>query len=395
MTKSRSLCMVVHGPYPLGEVRVAREAYAALEAGWEVDVVAMGERNEPPAEVVDDVVVFRLRMSHARGIGFSAVVREYLGFTLRATAKVASLAARRGYAVIHVHNPPDFLILAAVIPRLLGARVVFDIHDLSPELFAMRFEESRIPPIADSTLRLIERLATRFASAVVTVHDPYRRALEARSVPPEKITVVLNSLDERLLPTAVEAVEQRDFRVVYHGTITPHYGVPLLVEAVARAAREVPNLYLEIYGDGDDLGEVRSRAAKLEISNRVKISGRVLPHRDVLERVRAASVGVICNLPIERNQAAIPSKLFEYVALGISVVSADLAAIREYFSPEEVLFFRAGDVNALATALREVATHPEAARMRAAAARRRYEEYRWQANAKRYASLLDRLFTDA
>jgi glycosyltransferase involved in cell wall biosynthesis len=387
--------MVVHGPYPLGEVRVSREAHGALEAGWEVDVVAMGERNEPPAEVVDDVAVFRLPMSHTRGIGFPAVVREYLGFTLRATAKVASLAARRRYAVIHIHNPPDFLILAAVTPRLFGTQVVFDIHDLSPELFAMRFEESRIRPIADSTLRLIERLATRFASAVVTVHDPYRRALEARGVPPEKITVVLNSLDERLLPTAVDAVEERDFRAVYHGSITPHYGVPLLVEAVARAAREVPNLYLEIYGDGDDLGEVRSRAAKLEISNRVKVSGRVLPHRDVLERVRGASVGVVCNLPIELNRAALPSKLFEYVALGIPVVSADLPAIREYFSADEVLFFRAGDANALATALREVATHPEAARMRAAAARRRYEEYRWQANAKRYAALLERLFTDA
>jgi glycosyltransferase involved in cell wall biosynthesis len=387
--------MVVHGPYPVGEVRVSREAHAALEAGWEVDVVAMGERNDPAAEVVDDVAVFRLPMSHKRGIGFPAVVREYLGFTLRATARVASLAARRGYAVIHIHNPPDFLILAAVTPRLFGTRVVFDIHDLSPELFAMRFEENRIRPIADSTLRLIERLATRFASAVVTVHDPYRRALEARSVPPDKITVVLNSLDERLLPTAVDAVEERDFRVVYHGSITPHYGVPLLVEAVARAAREVPNMYLEIYGDGDDLSEVRCRAAKLEISNRVKASGRVLPHRDVLERVHGASVGVVCNLPIELNQAALPSKLFEYVALGIPVVSADLPAIREYFSPDEVLFFRAGDAHALATALREVATHPEAARMRAAAARRRYEEYRWQANAERYAALLERLFTDA
>jgi glycosyltransferase involved in cell wall biosynthesis len=127
----------------------------------------------------------------------------------------------------------------------------------------------------------------------------------------------------------------------------------------------------------------------------VKASGRVLPHRDVLERVHGASVGVVCNLPIELNQAALPSKLFEYVALGIPVVSADLPAIREYFSPDEVLFFRAGDAHALATALREVATHPEAARMRAAAARRRYEEYRWQANAERYAALLERLFTDA
>lgn len=395
MKRSRSVCMVVHGPYPLGEGRVAREAQAALAAGWEVDVVAMGERNEPVTEVVEDVVVFRLRGSHRRGAGFAAVVREYLGFTLRATAKVATLAARRGYAVIHIHNPPDFLILAAVVPRLFGTRVVFDIHDFSSELFVMRFERSRARPATDWTLRLIERVAIRLASAVVTVHDPYRRALEARSVPPGKITVVMNSLDERLLPAGVEPTEETDYRVVYHGTITPHYGVALLVEAAARAAQEVTSLRLEIYGDGDDIDQVRSRVAQLEISDRVKLSGRFLPHGEVLERVRTASVGVICNLPIKRNKTAIPTKLFEYAALGIPVVSADLPAIREYFSPDEVRFFRAGDVNALAQALSEVASDPESARVRAAAARRRYEEYRWPVSAERYAALLESLFMDA
>jgi glycosyltransferase involved in cell wall biosynthesis len=383
--------MVVHGPYPLSEGRVVGEAKAALEAGWEVDVVAMGERHEPAMEVVDGIAVFRLLRTHKWGAGLAATVREYAGFTVRATTRVAALAARRRYAVIQVHNPPDFLIVAALVPRLFGTRVVFDIHDFSPELFAMRFEQTRALAAAHRTLQLIERLAIRFASAVVTVHDPYRRALEARNVPPEKITVVLNSLDERLLPPPADAAEQEGFRIVYHGTITPHYGVELLVEAAAQAARDLAGLQLEIYGDGDALEDVRARAAELGISDRLKLSGRFIPHREVLERVRSASVGVICNLPIERNKAAIPTKLFEYAFLGIPVVSADLPAIREYFSPDEVLFFRAGDVNALAQALREVASDPEAARVRATAAQRRYEEYRWQVSARRYVELLGRL----
>jgi glycosyltransferase involved in cell wall biosynthesis len=391
--------MVVHGPYPLGEERVAREAHAALDAGWEVDVVAMREPNEPTKEAVDGVTVFRLPLRHTWGAGFWAVGSEYLGFTLRATAKVATLAARRRYAVIHVHNPPDFLILASFAPRLLGAQVVFDIHDFAPELFAMRFEESRALPVARRTLRLIEGTAVRFSNAVVTVSDPDRRALEARGAPREKIAVIMNSLDERVLPSAgepgqesgAERAQETRFRVVYHGTITPPHGVPLLVEAAARAAREIPSLRLEIYGDGDALAEVTSRAERLGLSDLLYLSGRFLPHREVLERVRAASAGVVPNLPVELNETVIPTKLFEYALLGIPVVSADLPAIREYFSPDEVLFFRAGDVNALAEGLREVASDPETARVRAAAARRRYEEYRWPVNARRYVELLERL----
>jgi glycosyltransferase involved in cell wall biosynthesis len=335
--------------------------------------------------------VFRLPLSHKWGSGAITASREYLGFTALAIAKVAALAARRRYEVIQVHNPPDFLMLAALAPRLLGAGVVLDVHDLAPELFAMRFAGRNGLAAMDRALRLVERLATRFATAVITVHEPYRRALKARGVPSEKITVVLNSVDERLIPAAVTRAEQSNFQVVYHGTITPHYGVELLIEATARLVREVPNFSLEIYGDGDALPAVQSRVGVLGLSDRVHVSGRFLPQREVLERVCSASAGVICNLPIERNEAAIPTKLFEYAALGVPIVTADLPAIREYFSPREVRFFRAGSADDLAEALHVVAAAPAAAAARASAARQRYEAYRWPVNARRYIELLERL----
>ena len=383
--------MLVHGPYPLSEGRAVGQALAALDAGWEVDVVATRDPGEPANEIVDGVTVFRLPVSHAWGAGGLAVAREYLGFTVLATAKVATLCARKRHEVIHVHNPPDFLTLAALAPRLLGARIILDIHDLAPDLFAMRFEGRRGANAIVFALRLVERVATRFASAVITVHNPYRRELETRGVPSYKITVILNSLDERLVPSGPVQAERDGFRLVYHGTITPHYGVALLVEAAARLARDVPDLTLEIYGDGDALPEVRSRINELGISDRVYLSGRFLPQHEVLERVQSASAGVICNLPIERNKATIPTKLFEYARLGVPIVTADLPAIREHFSPSEVWFFDAGNADNLAEVLRSIAAAPDVAKTRALAARQRYEEYRWPTNARRYVELLERL----
>ena len=70
---------------------------------------------------------------------------------------------------------------------------------------------------------------------------------------PEKIVVVMNTVDERLLPPTRARSGTHGFRVVYHGTITPHYGVNLLVEAVARVVDEAEDIRLEIYGDGDAL----------------------------------------------------------------------------------------------------------------------------------------------
>ena len=236
MNRTRRLCMVVHGPYP--ENRVAAEALAAIDAGWSVDVVAMRRPGERAEEMVDGVRIYRLPMSRTRATGLVAAAREYFGFTFLATARVAALFRRRRYAVVHVHNPPDFLIVASIVPKALGARVIFDIHDFAPELFSMRFCSKRGAEPAVRLLRLVERLVAGFADEVVTVHEPYRRALTTRGVPADKITIVLNSLDERLVPNEQQAPSGDDtFRVVYHGTITPHYGVELLVEAAARLAR--------------------------------------------------------------------------------------------------------------------------------------------------------------
>jgi len=383
------LCAIVHAPFP-NDTRVLRAVTVALEQGWEVDVLATREPGELPGEVVNGARVRRLPIVHRWSGGALHVLNEYLAFTLLATALAARLAVNRRYGVVHVHNPPDFLIVAAGVPKLLGAEVIFDIHDLSPDMFEMRFGRRRGARLGERILRLVEVAATRFADVVLTVHEPYRRELATRGVPLEKIEVVMNTVDERALPPARTDESDDGFRIVYQGTITPPYGLHLLVEAVSKIVRDVPETRLEIYGDGDSLPEIRSLVQTLGIGDRVYLSGKFLPHTEVLERVQAASVGVISNLPTRLNRFALSEKLFECVALGIPVVSADLPTIRGHFDESEVLFFRAGDADGLAAALLEVKRDPEAAARRADAARKRYEQYRWPEHARRYAEVLDR-----
>jgi len=386
---NRSLCMVVHGPYPIGEPRVTRQARAALEAGYEVDVVATRRDGEPATEVVDGVRVVRLPVEHRRGGGIGQILREYVGFTVLAALRVARLSLRRRYTVVQVHNPPDFLIAAAVIPKLLGARIVFDVHDLSPDLFASRFEGRRGGALLDAALCRLERIAARIADAVVTVHEPYRQVLATRSAPAAKVTVVMNSLDESLLPQAPARRDRSDFRVFYHGTVTAWYGLELVVDAFASILPELPHARLEIQGEGDALGAVRDRAEALGISLQLTAPGSYLPQTEVLALAQEASVGVIPNLPTRLNQYALSSKLFEYVALGIPVVSADLPTIRAHFDDSEIRYFRAGDAQSLAEALLDVARNPDQAAERVAAAKVRYEEYRWPRHAARYLAVLE------
>lgn len=381
------LLMILHSYFP-DDPRASAQARTAIDAGFEVDVVALRRKSERQEEEVGGVRIRRLGGEHRHGTGFAAMAAEYLSFTLRAALASARLARRRRYQVVEVHNPPDFLVLAAIGPRLLGARLVLDVHDLASDMFSMRFEHRPGARLADRILRMVERWAARTSSAVLTVHEPYRQELVARGVPGEKVTVVMNSLDERLLPTSPPARDSSAFRVVYHGTVTPHYGVTLIVEALALLHGKIPELEVQIYGEGDAIPALRSLADSLGVSDALWISDGFLPRDQVLRAAQGASAGVIPNFATRLNRFALSTKLFEYVALGVPVVSSDLPTIRRHFSDDEVLYFRPGDPTALAAALSQVQADPERTRLRVAAARARYEEYRWERSARAYVEVL-------
>jgi glycosyltransferase involved in cell wall biosynthesis len=380
--------MIVHGPYPVGEPRVARQARAALGAGWEVDVIAMRRPGEAARETVDGASVVRLPLEHRRGGGVGWVVAEYLGFTTLAAARAG---LRRRYDVVQVHAPPAFLIAAGAAPKLLGSKLVLDVHDLSADIFGVRYGDRPGRAFLERSLQLAERAAAAVADAVVTVHDPYRRELVRYGVPASKINVIMNSVDESLLPAATSGPREPDaFRVVYHGTVTPHYGVDLIVRAAASIRDRLPQLRVEIYGEGDAVEPLRSLAAELGVADIVDVDGRALEHAEVLERVAGAAVGIVPNRPTPLNRFALSSKLFEYVALGIPAVVADLPTLRAHFSDEEVAFFAPGDAASLAEALLSVATSSRATGLRERASAR-YEDYRWPRQARRYVDLLERL----
>jgi glycosyltransferase involved in cell wall biosynthesis len=227
---------------------------------------------------------------------------------------------------------------------------------------------------------------------VVTVHEPYREELARRSAASDRILVVLNSLDETRLPEELPSPKRNPFRIAYHGTVTPHYGLGVVLEAFALLPERLSTARLQIVGGGDAVPELAARAKTLGVFHRVDLTGEAVPHTEALSRIAGATVGVIPNLPTRLNRFALSTKLFEYVVLGIPVVVGDLPTLRRHFSASEVEFFRAGDPGGLADALVRVADDYDVALAKATAARDRYREsYDWEHQARRYTSMLELL----
>src|SRR5262249_228553 len=262
MTRSGGrLCMVVHAYYPLAEPRVQRAARAARDAGFEVTVIALRGPAEPAAETTDGVTVNRLPVHHRRGASLPALAVEYLRFVVLALREVTRMTRAERFDVIHVHAPPDFLVLAALPPKRRGGRVLLDIHDPAPHMFGARFG-GRAGVLV---LKWMQAAAAALADAVVTVHEPYRRELVAAGIPDEKVAVVMNAPDEEVIATATDVSEAArfDFTLAYHGTLTHWYGVDLVLDAISILSGRHPEIGATILGDGDALHHLQAQAARL------------------------------------------------------------------------------------------------------------------------------------
>ena len=191
------VCMIALTDYP-ADMRVRREAEALARRGDEIDVIcpatpALGARRSIGGVSLRTVTRFAYSPD-TRGRDY--LVR-YATFMFAALRTVTRLHLRRPYDVVQVHTMPDILVFAALGPKLLGASVLLDVHDLMPELYASKFGLSDSHPMVRA-LRALERRSIAFADGVMCVHRPHRDALIRHGNPEDRLRIVMNVPDPSL-----------------------------------------------------------------------------------------------------------------------------------------------------------------------------------------------------
>jgi glycosyltransferase involved in cell wall biosynthesis len=389
--------MVVHAFYPLAETRVQRQAEALVERGFEVDVICLRLPKESDFEVVRGVNVYRLPVQTVnvkRGVGNQ--LWEYLRFFVRATVKLARLHRSKRYAVIQVHNLPDFLVFCALLPRMSGTPVILDIHDVMPELFADRSGRSLDSGVVRA-VKLEERLSCRFASHVITVTEPWRQVLVGRGLRPEKSSVVMNVADASLFHPGVrqEALARRQndtcFRLIYHGVQTYRHGLDTLLKAVAQVRSQIPNVHLTLHGEGEAHDDLVRLADTLGLTDCVHFSQRYVPVAQLPALIAQADVGVV---PYRRDiftDGILPTKLMEYLALTMPVIASRTPAIEAYCDDNTVEFCQADDVDDLARCIQQVYADDQRRAQLVQGAQTFRQRYNWTQISANYVALVERL----
>jgi len=350
----RALILVENLSVPFDR-RVWQEATTLHDAGWDVEVICpQGEQRDTEREtVVDGVAIHRYRL-HAASGGPQGYLWEYAS-ALRHTLRLTRDAQRRGRLdVVHLCNPPDLLFLVALVLRLGGTKVVFDQHDLVPELYLSRFR-----PKKDAIywgLRVMEFLTYRTADVVISTNESYRakavrrgrvrahRAFTVRSAP---------ALDRfREVPREPELAHGKEHLLLYLGVMGPQDGVDYAVRALARLAERRDDWHAAFLGGGDAYEEVVALAHRLGLDDRVTFTG-MAGDADVRRYLSTACLGLAPDPRNPLNDVSTMNKIMEYMAMGLPMVSFDLTESR-VSAGGAALYARPNDVGEYAGLVEEL-----------------------------------------
>jgi glycosyltransferase involved in cell wall biosynthesis len=391
---ARRIAIVVHAIFP-GDPRVRRQSDALLDAGYEVDVIALRQPGEPEEERSHGARIVRLPINRAF-VGFAGHLAEYVAFTAMATWRLAREHRRRRYDLVQVATVPDFLGFAAVPEKLRGVPLLLDLHEDMPEFFRDRFPSGLLRPVLP-LVTATARASAWLADEIITVHEPLRQLSLARGVPPERISVVMNSADGRLFDP--ERHPRREFmadgelRLVHHSNLQRIYGLDRAIDGLARVRGDL-RWRLDVYGDGPWREQVAAAIARNDLPECITMHGPV-PIDDLPGLLAAADIGLVPSLPLPYLQYSLSTKLLEYAAMGVPIIASDLATFRHHFTDAAIRFVPGGDPDALARAIEALAADPAGTAAMGLEARRQAAAYDWDVQRARYIEIVERLVRHA
>jgi glycosyltransferase involved in cell wall biosynthesis len=341
--------------------RINRAAEALCEEGMLVERICAKQKNEDPIQSrVNGVDILRVPFRHRRG-GKAWYLFHYVRFLAIFSLLLSWRSLRRRYDLVIVHNMPDFLVFSALVPRLLGAKVVLDLQDPMPELMQTIFgaqEESRTVRL----LKALEKSSISFAHAVTTASETFRKTFASRSCAAQKITVVMNSPDEKIFAlrppcTRRSGTQRRPFVVMYHGTMVERHGLGLAVEAVNRVRQSLPNVELRVYGESTAYLQQVLNAVEADEQHWVRYLGSKTI-QEIVQAIDDCDIGVVPNLRSIFTEINTPTRIFEFLTRGKPVIAPSARGVLEYFGEDSLIFFELGEAADLARKIEFVIRHP-------------------------------------
>jgi glycosyltransferase involved in cell wall biosynthesis len=369
--------------YP-ADPRPRRAAEALTREGVLIDLICLQESaQEPRHEIINGVNIFRVPLRRRRG-GKITYIGQYSIFILRSFLYLTFRSIFGKYDFVHVHNMPDTLVFSALVPKAYGAKIILDLHDPMPELMMSIYNLG-----ADNYfvrwLKRLEKFSVSFAHLILTPNKAFQELFISRGCPPEKIQIIMNSPESEIFhPSRYVSLKsanpngEQGFKIMYHGLIAERHGLDTALDAIATLRSAIPAIEFHIFGNHTPyMKKVHEQVRKLALQRCVHYHG-YRPQTEIAKSICSMHLGIVSNHRSPFTELNMPTRIFEYIAMGKPVVIPHTQGIRDYFGADSALFFEPGDARSLADAILDVYRNPQKVDSIVACGRTVYEAHRWE-----------------
>jgi glycosyltransferase involved in cell wall biosynthesis len=369
--------------------RIQQYAESLINRGDHVDVIALKKDGQKSNGRLNGVSITRVQKRIYKEKGSISYLLKILSFFTKASFILTKEHLKNPYDLIHVHSVPDFLVFVAWLPKLTGARVILDIHDILPEFYYSKFGKGS-DSFLYKLLLLTEKLSIKFCHHVIIANDIWREKLLKRSVSDAKCTAILNYPNPNFFYKRPPISRKNKFIVMYPGSINWHQGIDLAVKAFSRIKSIVPQAELHIYGEGNFKKKLVQLVEELDLRDTVIIKPEV-PLHEIAEIMSRADLGIVPKRSDSFGNEAFSTKTLQFMALGVPLLVSGTKIDRYYFNDSMVHFFKSGDIKSLVNCLIELIKNDELRMKIAENANEYIKNNTWDVKNSVYLDLVDKL----
>jgi glycosyltransferase involved in cell wall biosynthesis len=382
LRKEKSVCILtsVHTPF---DTRIFhKQAKTLAKVGYKVTLVAQHDKNE----VFDGVKIIALPKPRNR------IVRMF-GLTSRAF----SLALRQRADVYHFHDP-ELLPVGVLLKFSTRSKVIYDVHENVPnQILNKTWLHPWLRRLLPVFYILVERACLPFVDRIVLAEDSYiENYLGRKNVIPIRNYTLLSYVTPHGRPlSSTSKVSGNVFKVIYIGGITILRGSMELIEAL-RIMKDEGHKKAKLDLVGPVVTGLQTKLDALiqrhELQDNVFICNSV-PHEKVFELLAQAHVGVAVLRPNPNYVASLPTKLFEYMAVGLPVIASNFPLWKEIVEGNNCgLTVDPLNPEDIARAMKYLLEHPDEARQMGENGKKAVlEKYNWENESKKLLVLYEEL----
>ncbi len=259
---------------------------------------------------------------------------EITGFQYTAGKNISNLfrilrtALKQKAELYHIHDP-ELLPVAWLLRTFFGKKIIYDVHE--------NYYESLIEHQASKLTQRLFRFFDRWAAkncALILAESSYISIYQGRA---RNLSVIENFCDVAALKPYLSFNRTNSNRMVYIGTIHEHRGAIVMLEVLNNLRARGLDIKLDMIGKITDPGLMK-RIEALPFYSKIKNEISWHGPLNISESYHIAEksfVGLCLIEPLPNHLESYPTKLFEYMAVGLPIVATNISLYRSVVERRE------------------------------------------------------------